>query len=431
MTRNVQGLCATAALALLAASHTAIAADQPSPSTNQICAGNAGLDTRGVFLQLDVPPDNQVLAFLRNADGSLCAQGVYGTGGHAGAFGVLVSGQNSVIAQDGYLLVVNGGSPDGFGGEGSVSVLRVEPDQLVLTDSRTSHGPEPRSVTRHGDLVYVVNSGSGPGFPGLNLHASVQGYRLDSATGRLTEIDDSFRNMIDPFGDPAQIEFTPDGHSLVVSQRHPDPDHPDSRYLEVFSVHADGTPGEPTRYDVGGDNPFGFRFLPDGTLLLTHGQLVDGVASGASSHRIDADSRLTTITPFTVDGAEETCWNYVSRSTRRPYMYTSAYFDSAVGRWSVADDGRITLNDAFASSSAMSGDTRYLIDAGGLDMTGAVDASGQEYLYVLNAPVPQPLTLPVTRLQGYAISAQDGTLTRLNNAVVTGIASTAHGLWAQ
>jgi 6-phosphogluconolactonase len=387
------------------------------------CSSSSDLRVGGVFTLTNLQPENHVLAYARASDGSLCLNGAYVTGGRSDVFGALASGQNAVIAANGYVFATNPGSAEGAMGAGSVSVFRIEQDRLVLTDAESTLAPNPRSVTHHGDLVYVVNAGVG-NQAGPLVNENVQGYRFDALAGVLEPLPGSARPTIDPEGDPAQIEFTTDGQHLVISQRHSA--DMGSQYLETMTLGSEGTPVTGYRHDVGGDHPFGFRIGTGNVVYLTHGQLPDALPGGISSHRVNPDGTMTTQTVFTVDGAEETCWNYVSKTT--PFVYTSAYFDSAVGQSRIEADGKLTLINAKLASSAISGQNRFYFDAGGFDMHGTVDANGSEYLYVLNNPVPQPLGLPIAHIAGYRI-LPDGALVRLGPSLAQAIPNSGFGLW--
>lgn len=422
------------------------------------CGAETDLRLGAVFTLLNVPPENQVLALGRAGDGSLCVAGSYRTGGASDRLGATVSGQNGIVVADGYVFATNPGISASTS-NGSLSVFRIEKDRLILTDVQASGGLNPRSVTRLGDLVYVVNAGSGrPGAasaprPRTRIlfarrqagdagiaqaqqdRENIQGFRFDPTTGTLSPLPGSSVATIDGAGDPAQIGFTPDGRHLVVSQRRVNGvifTGEEARYLEVFNVDADGLPTDVVQSDVGGDAPFGFQISDDNTVYLTHGLVPDTVDSGLSAHRIHEDGTLTTLTPYTRDGAAETCWNFLSTATGTPYLYTSASFDSAVGLSRINADGSLTLVNSKLASSAASDQNRLVTDQGGVDMHGAVDAGGQEYLYVLNNPYFTPLPdYRVASIVGFRINADDGTLQKMGASLASGITNNGFGLWAQ
>ena len=144
---------------------------------------------------------NEVLAFARGADGALGAGPRYATGGRGTGKPHLPSQSSIVLGGDGgWLLVANAGSDD-------VTLFAVDDAGLTLADRVGSGGSTPTSVAVHGDLVYVLNNGS----------ASVTGFRIDG--GRLAPIAGSARPLSSPDADGAQVAFSPDGQTLVVTER--------------------------------------------------------------------------------------------------------------------------------------------------------------------------------------------------------------------
>jgi hypothetical protein len=152
-------------------------------------------------------------------------------------------------------------------------------------------------------------------------------------------------------------------------------------------------------------------------------------ASGA--YQINADSSVTALTPAVHDEGTDTCWNAISKQTAQPYFYTSAFFDSQMGRWLINADGSMVLLNAREASSSPSGQFNYLADEGGIDMQVAQNsAPGAEFLYVNNNPAPPAVGLPVESLVGFRINAADGTLTRISHAVARGLPNSGFGMWA-
>ena len=111
--------------------------------------------TGAVFVMTNAASGNEIIAYGRNADGSL-EQGRRFTTGGRGSGGVtdpLASQGSLTLTEDrSLLLAVNAGS-------GSISVFRVHGDRLSLVDRVPCGGAEPVAVAQHGNLVYVLNAG--------------------------------------------------------------------------------------------------------------------------------------------------------------------------------------------------------------------------------------------------------------------------------
>ena len=92
-----------------------------------------------------------MLAFSRDADGSLTPVDTYPTGGAGGTLG---SGHAIVVSRDGHdVVAVNAGSD-------SITAFEARHDGLHLIATVPSGGVRPTSVTIDKDVVYVLNAGS-------------------------------------------------------------------------------------------------------------------------------------------------------------------------------------------------------------------------------------------------------------------------------
>ena len=172
-----------------------------------------------VFTQTNGNP-NAVVVYERSADGQLAATGAYATGGRGNGMPHLPS-QNSVVvsADSRFLLVANAGSDD-------VTVFRIAAGGLEPAD-RVQVAGAPTSIAVHGDLAYVLTTGD---------DAGVAGFRI-GADGRLSALAGEPRELSAPGAVPAQVSFSPDGSTLVVSERGTDS-------LTAFAVGANGVAGE-------------------------------------------------------------------------------------------------------------------------------------------------------------------------------------------
>ena len=110
-------------------------------------------------------------------------------------------------------------------GSDDVAVFAVHHDGLELVQTTPSDGVAPVSVTEHDSLVYVLNTGD-PSLAGFTLDADglheLPGSRRDLAAG----------------ADPAQVGFSPDGATVVVTQR-------GTNSLVSFPVDQSGVLGDP------------------------------------------------------------------------------------------------------------------------------------------------------------------------------------------
>ena len=196
-----------------------------------------GMAAGSVYVQTN-EPDNHVIRFARADDGGLVEAGRHATGGKGDGVAHLTSQGSVVLTGDGrYLLVTNAASDD-------VSVFRIADEGLELVQ-RVPVGPEPKSITEHAGLVYVLSAGK----PG------VAGFRLTD--DGLATLPGSEQPLSAANADPAQIGFTPDGSKLVVTERGTDS-------IVSFAVGNDGTLGELRAIPSSGPTPYGFAFARAG-----------------------------------------------------------------------------------------------------------------------------------------------------------------------
>jgi 6-phosphogluconolactonase len=167
----------------------AIAAALPARSHAQN-NGSGG----AVFVMTNAADRNEIIAYERNADGSLQEKRSFPTGGR-GSGGVtdpLGSQGSLTLTQDhSLLLAVNAGS-------GDISVFRVHGAMLSLVDRVPCGGSEPVAVAQHGNLVYVVNAGGS---------SNVTGFRLER-DGRLRAIPDSIAFLTTANSGAASLSFS-------------------------------------------------------------------------------------------------------------------------------------------------------------------------------------------------------------------------------
>ena len=265
---------------------------------------------------------NRVVAFRRSPDGALERAGAYETGGAGNGQPHLPSQGSVVLTGDGrHLLVTNVASDD-------VSVLAVADDGGLELLGRAPAGSAPRSVAERGGRVYVLATGL-PFLTGFRLGEN----GLEPVAGGDHELAAN--------SDPAQVGFTPDGSTLVVTDRSLDA-------IITVPVGAGGELGERTTVPSSGPTPYGFAMTAGGTLVVTEAFRAEKGAAAASSYSV-AGTEVTPVTKSAGNGRSEICWAVVTGDGR--YAFTTNFADGAVSRYAIATDGRLTLDDAAAGTT--------------------------------------------------------------------------------
>lgn len=279
-----------------------------------------------VYVQSNDAAGNEVLAFERRADGGLAPLGRYATGGRGTGEPHLASQSSIVLSDDGRrLLVVNAGSDD-------VSLFAVESHGVALVDRLSSGGAAPTSCAISGDLVYVLNNGS----------PNIAGFRIDG--GRLVALADSQRPLSSDDADPAQIAFSRDGRTLVVTERGTDS-------ISTYVVDDRGYAAGPTTIASMGRTPYGFDFTADGRLVVTEAFGGAVGAAAASSYTLADSGALKLVSGSVADTRSEVCWAAVSKDGR--FAYVTNFGDGTISSYQIAGDGSIVLKDAVAASTRL------------------------------------------------------------------------------
>jgi 6-phosphogluconolactonase len=300
-----------------------------------------------VYAMTNAADANEVVVFDRDEDGLLTRAASMATGGLGSGGGVdaLASQGSIVLSKDKrWLLVVNAGSSE-------ISVFRVLPHRLVLTDKVASGGTFPVSLAVYHDLVYVLNTGATPNITGFTL----------SRNGRLAPLDDSTRYP--GTGGYSQVGFDPEGEVLVVTDR------VDNEIL-VYSVGRRGLPAwDPVVSPSSGIAPFGFIFDERGHLLV-----VEAGTNAVSSYAIRRNGSLQVISSSVQNGQVAACW---IAGNERGYVFTANPGTSSISSYKLKrGTGRAMLLKGVAGTgsapldlSIAEGRFLYAVDPG----NGSVD----------------------------------------------------------
>ncbi len=332
------------------AGNDSLAAADLANLADPLHGGRFGDDAHGGFVYTlgNAAGGNAVLAWRRGADGSLTGPvstptGGLGTGGGLGDQGALIASD-----EDGLLFAVDAGSHD-------IAVLRATPQGVRALGTTPSGGQVPISLTRHDDLLFVLNAGG---------EGNVTGFRILGRSGKLRPIPGSTRGLGGTATGPAQVGFTPDGRHLVVTEKA-------ANAIVVYDVGRDGGVSAPHVQPSAGPTPFGFAFARWGTLVVSEAAGGAANASSASSYRVGWRGSLSLVSGPVPTHQTAACWVAVPRGGE--FAYTTNAGTNNLSGYRVGHDGSLALLDA-------DGDTA---PADGTPIDAAFDPAGR-FLYVLN-----------------------------------------------
>jgi len=353
-------------------------------------AGNGKRDktdlTAGaVYAMTNDAAGNEVLAYERDDDGSLSLQGTYSTDGE-GTSRIRLSSQGPVVlTEDGQqLLVANVGSSE-------ISVFDIRRNSLKLRSIVPSGGSTPNSITVRGDLVYVLNNG-------LTGLGNITGFRLTDKSA-LIPIAGSTRPLSAAGSDPAQVSFTPDGDSLVVTEKA-------TNRILTWGVGEDGLPFAGEVHASDGVTPFGFDFTRDGTFVVTNAE--EGIVGAATASSYTLEGGFRTISGSVPDFRSEVCWTVISKDQR--YAYITNFGDGTISSYTIARDGSITLLESIAATTTF----------GQLSIRDAGRSKDGRFLYAID--------ITSRMVHGWEIE-DDGSLTSIG--AFPGLPGTVAGLAAR
>ena len=283
-------------------------------------AQDASHKAGAVFVMTNAADRNQVIAYDRNADGTLREAHRFDTGGRGsgGNSDPLGSQGSLILSQDGSMLfAVNAGS-------GDISVFDVDGARLSLTDLQPSGGAAPNALALSGNLLYVINSGAS---------SSVAGFRV-SAGGHLRPIANSLRFLSTNITAASGLAFNPAGTLLVVIER-------ETNNIDVFNVQSDGTlvATQPQPSSVPG--AFAVIFAPNGAaLVVATGPAGATNASAISSYSIGAGDTLTPISNDVPTLGAATCWHAITPDGQ--FVYTSNAGTGTISAFRLSSIGVLT-----------------------------------------------------------------------------------------
>jgi 6-phosphogluconolactonase (cycloisomerase 2 family) len=224
--------------------------------------------------------------------------------------------------------------------------------------------------------------------------ANIAGFQVNGTS--LTPIANSSKNLSSPNPGPAQIQFTPDGTLLVVTEKM-------TNKIDTFTVTG-GLASGPMVQASNGTLPCGFAFSATQKLLVAENENGMTGQGSASSYTLASSGTLTSVSSQLTSGQSAPCWMAVSGTT----AYVTNAFSNNISAYKVAADGTLTL--LASGNSAMTG----------MYPTDEAVSEDNAFLYVLNS---RDHSLSI-----YSIN-QDGSLNRFSDYL--GLPMLAEGLAAR
>ncbi len=335
-----------------------------------------------VYVNDNTAGTNTIAAFDRHANGSLTpVDGSPFPAGGAGA-GKGLASQGAVQVSDNgrYLLAVDAGS-------NQVSVLRIKHDgSLRLVSVASSGGALPDSVTVHGDLVYVANSGAGDSnYTGFILAHHGELIPLPGSTVTLPAT-----------AAPADVLFNQNGTKLVGTEVGPS-------VIDSFTVGRNGllTAAPDSPLAAQGLGPFGSEFRPTNPNQLFVSN-AHNVGAGTGTISAFNDARNGTLSPIGsspfADLQTAPCW--VEISPNGQFLFTVNTGSGDISRYSIAPDGTLTLlgstpvgatGGVGAVDARLSPDGRTLyVDESRIGKVGEFAVNGGSLTELASSPVSLP-----------------------------------------
>jgi 6-phosphogluconolactonase (cycloisomerase 2 family) len=261
-----------------------------------------------------------------------------------------------------------------------------------LLGTTPSAGETPVSVTIHGSLIYVLNAGG---------EGNISGFRM-SRHGKIKQIYNSILPLSGAGTGPAQIEFSPDGRYLVVSEK-------GTNSILTYKVRKHGHVSGPVINTSSAPTPFGFAFDKRGRIIVSEANGGAPNPSFVSSYKIRRDGTTDVITAALPTLQIAACWIAVTRNGK--YAYTTNAGSGTIGGLSISHHGSLSLlNDDGITGVTGDGSTP-------LDLAFS---KGDKYLYSLNGGTHNISAFSVGR---------HGSLTHVGDFGV--LPETANGLAAQ
>ena len=355
-TKNYAAVNLRRALAMLALTIFAFGAtvfaqeierDSMSKGGNNRAAG-------AVFAMTNATEGNEIVVYERFNNGTLNRLRSVSTRGLGIGVDTDTQGPLRLSENNRYLYAVNPGSDN-------VTVFEVDGTRLRFLQIIDA-GDQPLSLTISGNLLYVLD--------GSVAEQGIMGFRIAN-NGTLTPLPNSTRMLSSPIAVPGEIRFSPDGRTILVTQKTTNTLLTPQNAVDAFTIGADGyATAMPIRNASFGLRPFSLAFRNDGKLVVVEAFNASPGLSASSSYQLNANGTITVISGSIPNGQTDVCWVVITNDGR--YVYTANFGSGTISSYSLSPSGNLTLLNGVAAST---GDMSQPVD---MDLS----ANGR-YLYQL------------------------------------------------
>lgn len=278
-----------------------------------------------VFAMSNATAGNKIVAYRRGLDGTLTR--VHSVRTRGLGIGTDLDTQGGLRLSDDhrFLYAVNAGSDE-------ISVFAVDGTRLRFMQTVYA-GDEPVAITLHGRLLYVLN--------GSVAGNGIRGFRI-AIDGTLTEIPDSFRDLSSRIAVPGTLQFSPDGHFILVTHKTTNLVLTPHNVIDGFTIGADGlASARPVANESFGIRPFSLAFRDNGKLIVVESfNAVDNRAA-SSSYQTYQDARISAISGSVPSGQTDPCWVVVTKDQR--YAYVANFGTGTIASYRFDASGALTL----------------------------------------------------------------------------------------
>ncbi len=347
--------------------------NSPADGDNLQPLSKQSSNVHAVYTLSNSSAGNKVIVYKRSGSGTLTNAGSFSTGGTGTGTGL--GSQGALVLDGNFIFAVNAGSDE-------VSVLSVGANGLSLVDKKPSGGMQPVSLTTHGNLLYVLNAG-GTG--------NITGFRIKK-NGSISQIAGSTKPLSSGSAGPAQIEFSPNGRVLIVTEKA-------TNSIDTYVISNNGMANGPITQASAGATPFGFEFDKKGHLIVSDAFGGGALAGAMSSYNVST-SGVSLITGPVFNKQTAPCWVAITKNGK--FAYTTNTGTSNISGYKIEHNGSLKLfNDGGNTASTGAGSSP-------IDMA---ISNNSRYLYALSGGTN---TISIFRIDnGHGGLTHEGTITGL------------------